>query len=430
MRKVIYFFIILMTSLTLGTKSQAASVKRLSNGLRYVIVEDHASPVVSMQIWVRCGGVDENDKNAGVSHFLEHMIFKGTNKLTAGQISQVVESRGGSINAATGSESTHYYIDMPSDGFEEGFDVLAESVLHPSFPPEEFEKERQVILEEIKRRNDNPKSDLWDAFMEALYPNTPYKQQVIGSVKTITGMTRDMMVQQHAAYYVPENMVVVIIGDVKTSKVKKKIRQSFGKIPNKKAPPLPMLYEPAASEPEIKWIKRPAKQAHTAVGFVGPLLNDPRQVAMDVLSVVLGGGQSSRLFQELRENKQSVWNVGASFITHMGSGAFGIFSECPPDKARSFPNDVYFLLFEASGNGFTLEELNRAKMQIKSSWLYSQETYHGQASQWGFYTVLGRPQLMKTYLKDLNRVTLRDLKELLTIYFRSRPMSGVIVMPE
>jgi zinc protease len=142
----VFLLLLAMPLAQLPAKSRAGQVKSLPNGLRYVVVEDHASPVVSLQIYVRCGAVNEDDRRAGVSHFLEHMIFKGTDRLTAGQIARVVESRGGSINAATSAEMTYYYIDMPSDSFETAFDVLADSVLRPSFQPEEFEKERKVIL--------------------------------------------------------------------------------------------------------------------------------------------------------------------------------------------------------------------------------------------------------------------------------------------
>jgi zinc protease len=409
--------------------ANAAPVQKLSNGLRYVIREDHTSPVVSLQIWVRCGGVNEAGPTAGVSHFLEHMVFKGTEKLSAGQISQVVESKGGAINAATASETTHYYIDMPSDGFEAAFDVLAESVIRPSFPPVEFEKERKVILEEIKRRNDDPQSDLWDTFLEVVYRETPYRQQVIGSVETIVAMTREMMVEQHRRYYVPSNMVVIVAGDVKAGLAQQKIKEMFGSLPAVSAPALPPLLEPTPDRAEIKSISRSAQQAHVALGFVGPTLDDPRQVTMDVLAAVLGGGHSSRLFQTLRENKQSVWDIGASYITHSGSGVLGVFAECPPEKARSLPNDIYLLLSQADTDGFTAEELERAKAQLRSGWLFSQETYHGQASQWGFYTTLGHPELMGTYLQKLDRVTLQDLSDLLRDTFQNRELSGVILTP-
>jgi zinc protease len=419
--------LLLLTAL--APAAHAASLKTLPNGLRYVVVEDHAAPVVSLQIYVRCGGVNEEGPTAGVSHFLEHMIFKGTEKLSAGEISKVVESNGGSINAATGGETTHYYIDMPSALFDRAFDVLAASVVFPSFPLQEFEKERKVILEEIKRRNDNPQSDLWDAFLEGLYRKTPYKNQVIGSEKTIRAMTRDMMVDQHQKFYVASNMVVVVAGDVKTSLAEKRIKGFFGTLPKVPVPPQPLLFEPPVDEPEIKQISRPAQQAHVAVGFTGPTLSDPMQVAMDVLAQVLGGGQSSRLTQVLREQKQFVWNVGSSFISQAGSGAFGIFAECPPERARGLSNEIYLLLFDAESNGFTPEELARAKAQMRSAWLFGQETYHGQASQWGFYASLGRPQLMATYLKELDKVTLDDLKMLLRTYFGSRQLSGVVLMP-
>jgi len=427
-RAFLYLFLVSLLPVAPAEAKAAPQVQRLKNGLRYVVIEDHAVPVVSLQVWVRCGGVNENNQTAGVSHFLEHMIFKGTPRLTAGQIARVVETRGGSINAATGAETTHYYIDVPSDSFNEAFEVLADSVLHPSFPADEFEKERLVILEEIKRRNDNPQSDLWDAYLQALYRETPYKQNVIGSVETIKAMTRDVMVEQHAAFYVPQNMLVTVVGDVKASAAKKKIEALFGAAPVAPNPPFPNLFEPPRESAVMKNITRPAQQAHVAVGFVGPTLSDPRQVAMDVWATVLGGGNSSRLYQVLREERRSVWSIGSSFITHHGSGAFGVFAECPPEKARSLPNDIYILLVETNGE-FAPEELARAKAQIKSSWMFSQETYHGLASQWGFYGVLDNPRLVTDYLKNLDKVTLKDLKDLYVSFFKAQELSGVILQP-
>ncbi len=416
-------------SIASAPATAASPLNKLPNGLRYVVIEDHTSPVVSLQIWVRCGGVNESGPSAGVSHFLEHMLFKGTEKLSANEIARVVETRGGSINAATGTETTHYYIDVPSDSFAEALDVLAESVLYPSFPPEEFEKERLVILEEIKRRDDNPQSDLWDEFLEILYRQTPYRQQVIGSVKTIKEMPRETLMSQHKTFYVPQNMVVVVVGDVKASVAKKKIKDLFGKLKRGPDPVFPSLVEGPLESAKLKEISRPAKQAHVALGFIGPTLDDPQQVAMDVLATAFGGGNSSRLYQTLREEKQKVWSIGSSFMTHFGSGAFAIFAECPPDKARSLPADIYLLLHEADSNGFTPAEIARAKAQLRSSWLFSQETYHGQASQWGFYTVLNHPQSLTTYLKHLDAVTPQDLQDLMARYFQGRELSGVILRP-
>lgn len=409
---------------------EAKIVKTLANGLRYIVLEDHSAPVVSLQIWVRCGGVNENDRTAGVSHFLEHMIFKGTKHLSAGEISYVVESQGGSLNAATGMELTHYYIDIPSESFEQAFAVLAESTLNPSFPPEEFDKERFVILEEIKRRNDNPDSDLWDGFSEVLFPQTPYRRNVIGTAETITAMTRDTMIEQHQQFYVPQNMVVVVAGDVKKSLAERKIKEHFAPVAKAPSPTFPDLRERPRSTAKIKDIRRTAQQAQVAVGFLGPTLNDPDQVAMDVLSITLGGGNSSRLYQVLREQKQIVWNVSSQFMTHHGSGAFGIFAECPPESAASLPNEIYLILYDHLTKGFRPEELTRAKAQIQSSWLFSQETYHGQASQWGFYTALGRPQLVRSYIKELKKVKLDHLQHLLERYFQGRELSGAVLMPE
>jgi predicted Zn-dependent peptidase len=150
---------------------------------------------------------------------------------------------------------------------------------------------------------------------------------------------------------------------------------------------------------------------------------------MDVLATTIGGGQSSRLYQVLREEKRLVWTVSASFITQSGSGAFGVFAECPPEKVRSLPNDIYFLFNDVEFNGFKPEEVARAKSQLKSSWLFSQETYHGQASQWGFYTALGAPEMVTEYLKRLEAVNPDGLSKLLSEYTVGRTLAGVIVTP-
>lgn len=409
--------------------AEAASVKTLANGLRYLILEDHASPIVSLQIWVRCGGVDEDERSSGVSHFLEHMIFKGNERLSANEIAAVVEKSGGAINAATGGETTQYYIDMPSDAFEQAFDVLADSVLHPSFPPEEFEKERHVILEEIKRRNDDPQSDLWDAFLDTLYTSTPYRRNVIGTTKGIEAMTRDVMLRQHALYYVPNNLVVVVAGDVDQKTALRKIKQHFAALPEAPPPPRPGLLEGPRESPLVRSITRTARQAYVALGFLGPTLQDPDQVTADVLAAMLGGGESTRLYQTFREQRGVVWSIGAQFLSHVGTGVFGIFAECPPEKARSLPGELYLFLNELEAGGFTPAELARAKAQIKSGWLMGQETYHGQASQWGFYTALGRPELMTRYLKMLDALTLEDVQQLFRRCFDGRELSGAMVFP-
>jgi zinc protease len=301
--------------------------------------------------------------------------------------------------------------------------------VNPAFPPGEFQKERGVILEEIKRRNDSPQSPMWDGFLESIYRASAYRNNVIGSEATIRAMTRDMMAGQHKKYYVASNMVVVVVGDVKASHARRRIKDFFGPLPATLPPPLPVLLQAPEDDPVVKYIDRPAKQAYVALGFTGPTLADPRQVAMDVLATILGGGQSSRLNQVLREEKQIVWSVGATFMSHAGSGAFGVFAECPPERARGLVNEIYLLLYQADSDGFTADELARAKAQMRSSWLFSQETYHGQASQWGFYSILGQPNVVDTYLKDLDRVTLGDLTDLLRIYFGSRQLSGAIVTP-
>ncbi|MCB4755771.1 MAG: insulinase family protein [Elusimicrobia bacterium] len=389
-----------------------AEVHTLPNGLKLVLKEDHTSPVVSLQTWVRCGAIDEVPRLNGISHGLEHMVFKGTPTRSPGDITRAIESNGGFMNAATQLETTHYFIDIPSYGAGTALEVLADTVLRPTFPQEELERERQVILEEIRRRDDNPESTLWDEHSARLFKDTPYGIKVIGSPKSVSSLTRNDLLQYHRAHYVPAKMNVVVTGDFKKGPLLKKLEKLFGPEKPKDPPPTPVV-DLSKTKPTQAAIKKPVQLTYVAMGLPTPGLKDPNVIALDLLADVLGGGYSSRLYQILREKEKVVLAISCDFLSFQQKGMFGFFMEMLPAQYPAAMRSLEIALHDlATKNPIRREELNRAKARVKSDWLYGAETPHGQASTLGSLSILGEIQLIETYLKTVNALTADDLMDI------------------
>lgn len=413
-----------------GTLVENARWYELPNGLKLVVREDHSLATASAQIWVLCGGVNENQTTTyGASHYLEHMLFKGTRKYTAGQISRTIESQGGSINAATGQEFTHYYVDIPAEGLSSALDVLCDAVTNATFPKDEMERERLVILEEIKRRNDSPDAALWDSFSSTLYQKSPYHWRVIGTTESITVMKREALMKHYKTYYVPNNMVVVVTGDVKKEKILEQISKRMGPLPKRKLPPTPKLIE-EQGQAVRSTLKKHVGVAHFMTGFLGPVLESPDQFPLDVLSSLLGDGRTALLNQSLREKKKVVYSVGCSFVAQRGTGMFVISGSCPPEKLGKAEAGAREVLKKFSAKSVTPEMLARAKTQIRTSWLFENETYHGQAENLAYFTLLGRKDLLKDYLTKIDQVTAQDLERVLKTYWNGRDMTTALLLPE
>lgn len=402
----------------------------LANGLQVVIKEDHNLPTVSAQIWVKCGGINENlSTTYGASHYLEHMLFKGTKKYTAGRLSHAIESRGGFMNAATSKEFTHYYVDIPVDGLDTALDVLAEAVSHATFPPQEMERERLVILEEIKRRNDSPDANLWDNFTSTLYQKTPYHWRVIGTTESITAMSRQALMDHYKTYYAPNNMVVVVAGDVKTKAVLAKVTKLLGSLPRKKLPAWPDLIEEQGPFHRVL-VKKHVGVASVMMGFLGPAMDSEDQFALDVLASLLGDGRTARLNQVLREKKKIVYGIGSSFIGQLGTGMFVISASCEPKNVPKTEKAVHEELQKFLKNLVAKEALERAKVQIKTGWLFDNETNNGQAENLAYFTLFGKVGILKRYLQMIEQVTEADLKHVLKTYWNGQQMSTAVLLPQ
>ncbi len=405
-----------------------AEIHTLPNGLKVLLKEDHTVPVVSMQVWVNCGAIHETPRIAGISHGLEHMVFKGTPKRSAGEVTRAVESNGGIINAATQIETTYYYIDIPSYGAQKALDILADTLTHPSFPQEELERERLVILEEIKRRDDHPNSTLWDEFAANIFNGTPYGSRIIGSIETVSALSREDLVQYFSSHYVPEKMSLVLVGDFKKKKILNQVNRLFGQIPSKKAPAPPGFRHDSLKAQSVV-IKKPFQLAHMAMGIPTVGMMDEDVVKLDILSDALGGGISCRLFQRLREEKKIALSVASDYIAYQERGVFSFFAESFPDKAEEVKEKISLEVNNLKKEPLTQGELDRAKSRIKSGWLHDAETYQERASTLGSFHSSRRLDLLCSYLGEVEKITLEDLEEVWEKHIFEKPIFTTEVRP-
>jgi predicted Zn-dependent peptidase len=391
--------------------------------------EDRRVPVAALQVWARCGAIDESPSIYGISHGLEHMVFKGTPTRSAGEITRVIEAHGGSMNAATQLETTHYYIDVPSYGVDKALDVLADTILNPTFPQDELERERLVILEEIHRRDDSPDATLWDEFAAHVFHGTPYGIKVIGSIETVSNLSQNDLNKYFRAHYVPEKLTVVVAGDFSAKKMAVKLEKLFGKMPNIKPPAVPTMQNGAHRDLRQE-IRRPVQMSYAAMGFPSVSFGDPDSVPLDVAADIIGGSASSRLNQKIREEKQLALGVSCDYMPFGEKGLFAVFGEMLPGKTDAAISGIRAEMENISNNPFTHDELARAKARIKSEWLQGSETAHGQASSLGNLAALGHLSVIESYLGTVDKLTPADLMNVYKKHIAGQDFWTTILLPD
>lgn len=407
---------------------KGAQKVQLDNGLTVIIKELHSQPVVSVQVWVKVGSVNETPKTTGLSHFLEHLIFKGSEKYPGPEIAKTVETQGGVINAGTSKEFTQFYIDIQESGYRDAVRILADAMANATFPPDELEKERPVVIEEIRRHDDNPSAVLYDLFARAVFQKTPYRESIIGSSDVIANVSRREIMDYYHAHYVPANMVVTIAGDVKAGEALALVKETFGKQSKNPMPPQPDLIEPGHTA-DSRSKEKGVEHAYWFGGFVGPDLRSDDQFAADVTAAILGGGRSSRLFRKLREQKRLVYSIGSSFWSQRGSGSMVFSAVFDPKKAKEAIALTKEEIERLMKEGPSEAEIKRAKETIRSQWYFGLETYHDQGATLGYWQMQGRPGMLDEYIGKLDAVKAKDVSAFLNKYYTPQGLSEATLIP-
>ncbi|MGI9241528.1 MAG: M16 family metallopeptidase, partial [Verrucomicrobiales bacterium] len=305
----------------------------LPNGLTIIVKEDHSAPVASVQAWVKTGSIHEGEwMGAGLSHILEHMLFKGTRRRSGNQIAQEIQDVGGYINAYTSFDRTVYWVDTPSSGAGVAIDVLADVLTQATLPEDEYESEQEVIRREFAMGNDDPDRTHAELMFRTVFRDHPFGQPVIGHLEIFDQLKRDDVLDYYKRHYVPNNQFFVIVGDIDTAQVVARLRSAYAEIPR-------CPYQKASVQQEQQQLGR--REAHEefvtevtklSMAWRVPDLTHPDVPALDVLAAILGQGRSARLYRSIREQQQLVTSIGAYCYTPTDSGIFCITAEMEPEK--------------------------------------------------------------------------------------------------
>jgi zinc protease len=404
----------------------------LGNGLTLVHRPDFSSEVVSMQVWVKTGSIHEGALiGSGLSHYLEHLLFKGTERRDGKAISREVHAMGASINAYTTFDRTVYYIDGPAGAFSQISDVLSDLVLHSTLPEAEVLRERDVILREIDMCLDDPDRQLTQALFRTAFQNHPYREPVIGHRELFERITVGELRDYYAARYVPNNMVVSVVGAVSPADCMEVIDSTFGSSPRGRLAPVQVESESVQLAPRREDILGDFNVFRGGMAFKVPHLSHPDSPKLDALAHALGGGESSLLWEQLRNKRKLVHYVDCRNWNPGDSGLLMISYVCDPERGSEVEAAIHELIAEVVTQGFDRDVVEKACRQALSSEINGRKTMSGQATRLGVgEVVIGDTNYARRYLNRLRSVDNEDLQAMAKEYLVDGKLSAVTLGPE
>ena len=409
------------------------SVKRTvhSSGLRIVTEEVPSVRSAAVGIWVNVGSRDEAPATAGASHFLEHLLFKGTTSRTALEISSSIESVGGEMNAFTSKEYTCFYARVIDTDLPMAIDVVSDLITSSIVTALDVDAERKVVLEEIAMRDDDPSDLVHDLFSDTYYGDTPIGRPILGTIKSINEMSRNTVFNYYKKKYKPSDLVVAVAGNIKHKRVVAMVEEALSRnnfLDNAGTPNIrPNTPIKRGPQTPVGLMYRKTEQAHMLYGMEGVARADERRFAMGVLSAALGGGMSSRLFQEIREKRGLAYSVYAYAQQFAGSGTLGFYAGCNPTKAVEVVEIIREVLSDVADNGMTHEEIERAKGAVRGSLVLSQEDSGSRMSRIGKNEIVyGQVMDFDDILKAISRVSAEDIREIAGEYLTKTPTLALV----
>jgi len=404
----------------------------LPNGLPIIVQEDHSAPVASVQAWCATGSIDEDAHlGAGLSHILEHMLFKGTQTRSTNEIAQKIQDVGGYINAYTSFDRTVFWIDVPKDGVATALDVLADAMMNSTLPPEEYRKEQEVIRREFAMGMDDPDRMAGLLLFATAYQRHPYRFPVIGEIEIYNQLTQEQVMQYYKTRYVPNNLTFIVAGDVDAEKVRQQLTELFKPYPEQSLKPVFIPAEPPQLGLREVHQEFPTELTHLEFAWHIPEITNPDVPALDLLSTILGEGRSSRLYRRVREEAGLAFGISAFSYTPGDPGLFGIDATLDPKKRDAAEQLVLRIIDEVKQAGVTAEELTKAKKISLSHHLGALTTMRGQASDIGSNWFLTRNlNFSRDYLDAVQKVTLDDIKRVAANYLTDTNLTLVSLNPK
>jgi zinc protease len=404
----------------------------LPDGLTIVVQEDHSAPVASVQAWCGTGSVDEDEHlGAGLSHILEHMLFKGTKTRSTNAIAQAIQDVGGYINAYTSFDRTVFWIDVPKNGVATALDVLADATMNSTLPPAEYAKEQEVIRREFAMGRDDPDRMTGQLLFATAYQKHPYRLPVIGELEIYNQLTQEQVMQYYKTRYVPNNLTFVVVGDVDAEKVRQQLTEFFKAYPEKSLKPVFIPEEsPQLGRREVH-NEFATELTRLSLAWHIPEITHPDVPALDLLSGILGDGRSSRLYRKVREESGLAYSVSAFSYTPGDPGLFGIDATVDPKKREATQQLILQLVDQVKHGGVTAAELTKAKKTSLSHQLHALTTMRGQASDIGSNWLLTRNlNFSRDYLAAVQKVSADDVRRVAARYLNDQNLTVVSLSPK
>ncbi len=403
---------------------------RFPNGLTLLLIENHQAPVVSLNICLRVGSRYETDHEAGICHLIEHMLFKGTKRLKPGEVAKMIEASGGEVNAYTSFDETVYYCTLASRHFDAGLDILSDAVLNSIFDPEELAREKEVVIEEILRSKDSPSKVLSEAIFQKAFPRHTYGRPIIGFTETVKGFTRKKVIGFWQKWYVPENMVVVVAGDFKSDHAFKRCEKIFGGLKKSPSPRVKVPVEPPQIKPRAVVLTNPVQGSTMMMCYHIPGLNHRDIATLDILSHILGEGESSRLEINIKERTALVNSIYSYVYSPEEPGLFAVGYTLPDKNITRASQAILEEVASLQTCKISHDELARAKVNIKSDAVYEKETVEGLARKYGYFeTILKKYNFDEHYYQLIDAASRDDVHEVAKKYLTTGNLTLGLLHP-
>lgn len=403
---------------------------KLPNGVNLVVSKREDTQAVALHVWFRVGSAYEDYHQKGMAHFLEHMLFNGSEKYPYGQMDYIVEGLGGNINAGTSKEYTFYHITIAKPYWKEALEVLYQLTQKPLLSEDMVEKEKPIVIEELRRGKDSPTTLLWEEFEKLFYKVSPYRHPIIGYEETIQKFNRDMLLEFYKNFYQPRNMFIVVVGDVDHQEVHAEVLKTFGKERGQPVPKVDILPEPDKLENRQKVIKdKRVERAYWLIGWRAPSIGSKEYYALVVLDQILGNGRTSLFYRELRE-KGFVYGVSTGDFGRPKDNLFFISATLDEERFQEVKERT-FELIRTLKERLTEEEVRKAKERIINAEAFAVERVEREAYYIGYaLTVVGLLDYYKYFESNIRSVRREDVLRVLENYILSKPYSEVLMVKE
>ncbi|MBU4033286.1 MAG: insulinase family protein [Proteobacteria bacterium] len=431
----LFFFLFLLCILMTHTYVEAAEIaphlhkNKLDNGLTVLVKETPGTKVATVQIWVKAGSIYEEKHEAGITHLIEHMIFKGTPTRAPGEVAGAIEAVGGQINAYTSYEYTVYHATLSSRNWGDAMEVLTDAVLHSNFDAGELEREKKVVLEEIRMRKDRANIALFQELMAQAYTVHPYRLPISGTAESVSAISRDDILRYMKNHYHPSNFTVVVVGDVRVQQVLDTVTTLMGELPTSDAQPPIIPKEPDQKATRLFGLTEDVNQTQLALAFSGPSFKSQDAAVLDVMTSILASGETSRLYTRLRNDKGLVYRIDGSAFTPRDPGLLEFTATLDAEKIAPVLEETLTEIFKMKHSKVSDEELDRAKRNLESDFIFNLERAEGQARVLGSFEFLTGDPREDKYIARVQAVSKEDIQRVAAFYLKGEHLTVGTVSP-